>query len=132
DQGTADHEVLQRVMIALDIEESMLDSVEDRSRQIHDAEIRTPHMITQSCSHLDESAWLPEPEPCSQECVDCLAEGTTPVHLRMCITCGYVGCCDSSVGLHSTRHYRETRHPVMRSFESGEGWRWCYIDELLD
>ena len=60
-----------------------------------------------------------------------MREGTTPVHLRMCLTCGNVGCCDSSVGKHADRHFAETGHPVMRSFEPGEAWRWCYVDELL-
>ena len=132
DEGAADHQVLQRVMTALDIEESMLDSVEERSRQLHDAEIHTPRMISEACGHLDEALSRPDPDPQSWQCLDCLAEGTIPVHLRMCMTCGHVGCCDSSVGLHSTRHHQETQHPVMRSFESGERWCWCYVDELLD
>jgi monovalent cation/hydrogen antiporter len=53
------------------------------------------------------------------------------VHLRLCLTCGHVGCCDSSQYRHSTAHYRESAHPVMRSFEQGEAWRWCYVDERL-
>jgi CPA1 family monovalent cation:H+ antiporter len=53
------------------------------------------------------------------------------VHLRVCLSCGHVGCCDSSVGKHATRHFHETDHPVMRSIEPGEAWRWCYVDEHL-
>ena len=53
------------------------------------------------------------------------------MHLRICLTCGNVGCCDSSVGRHSERHFTTTHHPVMRSFEPGESWRWCYLDERL-
>ena len=53
------------------------------------------------------------------------------VHLRTCLACGHVGCCDSSPGLHATKHFRHTKHPVMQSAEPGESWRWCYIDEEM-
>ena len=53
------------------------------------------------------------------------------MHLRLCLACGNVGCCDSSVGKHADRHFADTGHPVMRSFEPGEAWRWCYLDDLL-
>ena len=56
---------------------------------------------------------------------------TTPVHLRMCLGCGNVACCDSSAGRHASRHFKESGHPVMRSIEPGEEWRWCYVDDLL-
>ncbi len=62
-------------------------------------------------------------------CEECLAEGGDWVHLRLCMDCGHVGCCDSSVGKHATKHYEETGHPVIRSFEPGEAWRWCFIDQ---
>jgi CPA1 family monovalent cation:H+ antiporter len=55
----------------------------------------------------------------------------TWVHLRMCLKCGNVACCDSSVGKHATRHFHDTRHPVMRSYEPGETWRWCFVDHQL-
>ena len=58
-------------------------------------------------------------------------KGTTTVHLRMCLACGNVGCCDSSPGTHASRHFEATGHPVMRSIEPGEDWRWCYQDDLL-
>ena len=64
-------------------------------------------------------------------CLDCVREGTRTVHLRICLSCGNVGCCDSSVGRHAARHHRNTRHPVMRSLEPGEAWRWCYLDDRL-
>jgi uncharacterized UBP type Zn finger protein len=57
--------------------------------------------------------------------------GDTWVHLRLCLTCGQVGCCDSSKNKHATKHYHQTTHPIIRSFEPGETWRWCYPDELL-
>jgi uncharacterized UBP type Zn finger protein len=53
------------------------------------------------------------------------------VHLRLCLDCGHVGCCDSSQGKHATKHFKAAHHPVIRSFEAGEIWRWCYIDELV-
>jgi uncharacterized UBP type Zn finger protein len=64
-------------------------------------------------------------------CEECLKTGQQWVHLRMCLECGHVGCCDSSVGLHATRHFQATSHPVMRSIEPGESWGWCYVDETM-
>ena len=59
-----------------------------------------------------------------------LEVGRRWVHLRLCLTCGHVGCCDSSPGRHATKHYHHTNHPIMASFEPGERWAWCYVDEL--
>jgi len=64
-------------------------------------------------------------------CEECLANGTSWVHLRLCLTCGRVGCCDSSPHKHATAHHRQTWHPAVRSFEPGEDWRWCYVDEAI-
>ena len=61
------------------------------------------------------------------ECGDCPRDGTAWVHLRLCTTCGHVACCDSSPERHASRHFEETGHPVMRSAEPGEDWRWCYV-----
>lgn len=61
-------------------------------------------------------------------CEECLALGETWVHLRRCLACGHVGCCDSSKNKHASRHFAETGHPVVQSFEPGEVWRWCYVD----
>jgi uncharacterized UBP type Zn finger protein len=85
-----------------------------------------------ACVHLKELGDA-EPQPVSLDgCVTCLAEGRDDwVHLRLCLTCGNVGCCDSSPGRHASAHFRETGHPVMRSFEKGEKWRWCFVDEAL-
>ncbi|MER6911617.1 UBP-type zinc finger domain-containing protein [Streptomyces sp. NPDC000594] len=82
------------------------------------------------CPHV---AALPRPEPAaaSETCPECLAAGTTPVHLRLCLLCGHVGCCDSSPLQHATGHFRATGHAVMRSFEPGEDWRWCFVDGAL-
>ena len=64
-------------------------------------------------------------------CEECLKAGTPWVHLRLCLTCGHVGCCDQSPGTHATRHFHATAHPLMRSFEPREDWGWCYVDQLF-
>ncbi|MFD6417280.1 UBP-type zinc finger domain-containing protein [Streptomyces sp. NPDC060194] len=73
----------------------------------------------------------PEPAPLTDTCPECLAVGSHPVQLRLCLTCGHVGCCDSSPFRHATAHSEETGHPVMRSFERGESWRWCFEDNAI-
>ena len=67
--------------------------------------------------------------PKSKGCEECLRSGSEWVHLRLCLTCGHVGCCDSSPNRHATGHYQKSRHPIIQSFEPGESWRWCYVDE---
>jgi len=79
------------------------------------------------CQHVID---LEPVAPRSQGCEECLKLGTRWVHLRACLTCGHVGCCDSSPGRHATKHYHATKHPVMASFELGERWAWCYVDEV--
>jgi len=64
-------------------------------------------------------------------CAECLAIGSVWVHLRLCLTCGHVGCCDSSPNRHARRHAHATAHPIVRSYEPGEDWRWCYVDETF-
>lgn len=82
------------------------------------------------CDHLEQAA-SEHPTPTTPEgCEECLAGGTRWVHLRLCIGCGHVGCCDSSPMKHASAHYRTEGHPVVESFEPGEDWRWCYADEL--
>ncbi len=128
DSGAADHEVLNHVMSALDLEESMLDHVEARTRDLDAATLHAT-LDQGECEHLREAD--PHTTPLTPHgCPDCEREGTRTVHLRLCLGCGNVGCCDSSEGQHSRRHYRETGHPVIRSFEPGEAWRWCFVDEL--
>jgi thioredoxin reductase (NADPH) len=70
-------------------------------------------------------------EPSARGCEECLEAGDAWVHLRLCMTCGHVGCCDSSPNRHATRHAHATRHPVVKSFEPGEDWAWCYVDDEL-
>ena len=62
---------------------------------------------------------------------ECVQAGTRWVHLRECLACGHVGCCDSSAGKHATTHYLATQHPVMRSVEPGDAWGWCYVDQTM-
>lgn len=80
------------------------------------------------CNHLDE---IREVSAGAEGCEDCLAIGDSWVHLRLCMTCGHVGCCDSSKNKHATKHFRRTGHPIIRSFEPGEDWGWCYEDDVM-
>jgi uncharacterized UBP type Zn finger protein len=68
-------------------------------------------------------------EPTGSGCQECLRLGMRWVHLRVCLTCGHVGCCDSSFGKHATKHFHSTQHPIVESFEPGEEWGWCYVHE---
>ena len=81
------------------------------------------------CTHLDsiEVRSLPDEIP---GCEDCLALGDSWVHLRRCVECGHVGCCDNSPGRHATAHFHAERHPLIQSFEPGEEWFFCYVDDL--
>jgi len=79
------------------------------------------------CEHLLD---LDPAAPKALGCDECLKIGSPWVHLRLCLTCGHVGCCDSSPGRHATKHFHGTGHPVIASFEPGERWAWCYIDRL--
>jgi uncharacterized UBP type Zn finger protein len=83
--------------------------------------------MAQVCTHMDQI----EPVTATTEgCEECLRLGDEWVHLRLCRTCGHVGCCDSSKNKHATRHFRQTQHPIIRSLERGERWNWCYVDEI--
>ncbi|MBN9741984.1 Na+/H+ antiporter [Amycolatopsis sp. A1MSW2902] len=129
DRGSADDAVLRRVLARLDIEESMLDRDEEEP-PVAERELSTPAATAGSCKHLSH-AW-PDKEPSTRDsCAECVEAGMTWVHLRMCLKCGHVACCDSSPGKHSSQHFHETLHPVMRSFEPGETWRWCFVDKQL-
>lgn len=83
-----------------------------------------------SCIHLDDeiknvTARTPN------GCEECLQTGSTWVHLRLCLSCGHVGCCDQSINKHGTQHFRSSGHPVIRSYEPGENWKWCFVDEIF-
>lgn len=80
------------------------------------------------CSHL---GMIRNVRPRMRGCEECLKMGDTWVHLRLCLTCGHVGCCDTSINKHATKHFHRTQHPIMRSFEPGEDWGWCYADQVM-
>ena len=84
-------------------------------------------MARHTCPHV---AQIRPVTPNTQGCEECLASGDRWVHLRLCLTCGHVGCCDSSKNKHATKHFHATGHPVMKSSEPGEDWGWCYIDQI--
>jgi uncharacterized UBP type Zn finger protein len=81
-----------------------------------------------ACSHVDQIQVV---TPGTAGCEECLASGDSWVHLRMCLTCGHVGCCDSSKNKHATKHFQSTSHPIVQSVEPGESWRWCYVDRAV-
>lgn len=79
------------------------------------------------CGHLDGAA---DVSPSADGCEDCLWEGGRWVHLRLCMVCGHVGCCDSSPNRHASAHFASSGHPLIQSFEPGEDWWWCFVDEV--
>ncbi len=83
--------------------------------------------MSDQCKHLDH---IHKVTPSAQGCEECLKIGGQWVHLRMCTECGHVGCCDSSPNRHATKHFHATNHPIMQSFQPGEDWYWCYIDQM--
>jgi uncharacterized UBP type Zn finger protein len=85
-------------------------------------------MSAPKCSHAQDH--IKNVTPHSSGCEDCLATGDRWVHLRMCLECGKVGCCDSSKNRHATAHFHATGHPIVRSMEPHESWRWCYADRV--
>lgn len=86
-------------------------------------------MSQPQCAHLATVRAVSPRTP--EGCEECLKTGSAWVHLRLCLACGHVGCCDQSPNRHATAHYRATQHPMIRSFEPGEDWGWCYVDELF-
>ncbi|MCL4803996.1 MAG: UBP-type zinc finger domain-containing protein [Anaerolineae bacterium] len=96
--------------------------VHEAVRRVKAGELKRPT----SCVHVDQIQMV---DPNTTGCEDCLKAGDTWIHLRVCLTCGYVGCCNSSANKHAALHARETGHPVAMSMENGEDWMWCYEDE---
>jgi uncharacterized UBP type Zn finger protein len=80
------------------------------------------------CRHLDSIKVI---QTDKYFCEDCIKTGDAWVHLRMCLACGHVGCCDSSPNRHATKHFQHTSHPLVRSAEPGERWIWCYVDQIV-
>jgi len=83
--------------------------------------------MSAKCSHLSQ---VKNVSPKTKGCEECLATGGRWVHLRLCLSCGHVGCCDASPGRHARHHAHDTTHPIMQSFEPGEDWRWCFVDDM--
>ena len=80
------------------------------------------------CTHLDQIKDVKP--PANRVCPECVKMHDTWVHLRECMICGHVGCCDDSKNRHATKHFYKSRHPIMTSLEPGESWSWCYVDEI--
>ncbi len=85
-------------------------------------------MPNRACTHLSQ---IREVNPSASGCEECLQTGDAWVHLRMCLVCGHVGCCDQSKNKHATKHFHATSHPIMQSIEPDEDWRWCYVDRMV-
>lgn len=83
-----------------------------------------------ACAHIDQIRIVEPPQDIAG-CKECLKSGGTWMHLRMCQTCGEIGCCDSSPNKHASRHAKDEQHPIAKSVEPGEGWSWCYVDEEM-
>jgi len=83
--------------------------------------------MKEKCSHLDQ---VRNVTPSGKGCKECLETGDTWVHLRMCLVCGHVGCCDSSKNKHAAKHFHQSQHAIMQSAQPGETWRWCYVDAI--
>src|SRR5438105_395396 len=92
----------------------------------HTARRRTA-VARHTCPHVKQ---IRPVTPSSEGCEEYLAAGEQWVHLRLCLTCGHVGCCDSSKNKHATKHFHASGHPVMKSAEPGEDWGWCYLDQI--
>ncbi len=122
-------DVLRNIFSDIHIEETVLDFRRTLSRDGRAEAVLAPDEHT-GCDHLQDSTDAPSPRP-PDGCAECLSEGRRWVHLRRCMTCGHVGCCDSSPGRHASGHYGTTDHPVIRSYEANESWRWCFVDEQV-
>ncbi|GLY17873.1 Na+/H+ antiporter [Kineosporia sp. NBRC 101677] len=131
--GSVPHDLVERVLERIDQEEAMLDGF---STGTGPSAAEQSSMLTApkpgACSHLQDRPLTVAPASRPDACPDCLELGERHwVHLRMCLDCGHVGCCDSSPRRHAQAHHESSGHPVMRSIELGEWWRWCYVDSEL-
>jgi monovalent cation/hydrogen antiporter len=129
DSGDLDEDVLRRVQAELDLEQALLVRRAKVDRPSEETEVPTRELSPPRCRHLRDVVAV---SARSSECEGCVAEGRNDwVHLRACLGCGHTGCCDSSPRRHAREHFELTQHPVMRSAEPGETWRWCYVDREL-
>lgn len=130
DEDNVDQAVLRAVLQQLDGEEAALSYRAARQNDLKESVLSTPRQVAGQCEHLEGDPGIAVPKT-PEGCEECRRDGRQWVHLRLCTTCGHVGCCDSSEGKHATAHFHESGHPVMRSLEPGEAWRWCFVDEVL-
>ena len=128
--GSIPEDVLRNVFESFDVEQSVLETLIDDYQEPKEEDLMAPPSQQQGCEHLAAAPMSVAPRN-PGGCEDCLREGTRWVHLRLCLTCGKVACCDSSPRRHASTHYRVDGHPVVRSLEPGEAWRWCYADSVL-
>lgn len=99
-------------------------SASDAQKKLH----KPGEISSDECTHLDQIQVV---TPSAEGCEDCLKIGGSWVHLRICLICGHVGCCDNSPNKHATKHFHATQHPLIQSYEPGEEWVWCYVDEII-
>ncbi|MEZ5094613.1 Na+/H+ antiporter [Nocardioides sp.] len=126
--GTVASDIVAQVLAMLDFEESMLDAAWKEQTSLRAGRAGETSRLGDDC--VDLQAFPVADLPAELSCRECVDEGLVWVSLRQCLSCGEVGCCDSSVGQHADRHWSRTRHPVMQSAEPGEDWRWCYVHHL--
>jgi Na+/H+ antiporter len=127
-EGSVPSEVVREVLAMLDIEESMLDVSYD-TEDVEEGDRRVARAVGGMCEDLTLAR--PEAVPLTPgECEECVRDGTRWVHLRLCLDCGHVGCCDSSPQRHASAHFHDSGHRVMQSHEPGESWRWCFVHHL--
>jgi Na+/H+ antiporter len=127
-EGSMPSDVVREVLAMLDIEESMLD-LADSTEDAVAADRKVARAVGGLCEDL--TAERPVAEPLTpHECEECVRDGTSWVHLRLCLECGHVGCCDSSPQRHASAHFHDSGHRVMQSHEPGESWRWCFVHHL--
>jgi len=107
---------------------SLLQQIAEATETFPVGRTRSEVAPMRTCTHLDQIHDVTPRTP--NGCEECLKMGSRWVHLRLCLTCGHVGCCDSSPNRHASKHYHQTQHPIVRSFEPGEDWRWCYVDQI--
>jgi Na+/H+ antiporter len=142
-KGAVPADVVERVLERVDQEEAMLEGFSEAPVAVvrdhddpatMDGATGHDHKIVRNarCEHLEDRPEMVRPETAPDACPDCLELGEPSwVHLRMCLDCGHIGCCDSSPNRHAQAHFTQTGHPVMRSVELGESWRWCFVDSEL-
>ncbi len=122
--------LLQQVLDDFGAEQSNMGAYIEEVRQMSGSAKTQVALAGKGAPKCEHAAGLGPVTPGTDGCEECLQSGDSWVHLRVCMTCGHVGCCDSSKNKHATAHFHGTGHPVMRSFERGEDWGWCYIDKI--